>query len=638
MLTKYLLALGALALAAPIHAEAATGPGIDWEVVNRFRLFDKVEGPAVDDMLGRLDGAFVPAEQYRPLFDFLTATPGVRTSNVRGDRYDPAYLYPARYEIRVTATGISGARCTWFIGERLAAELASCSGQVLALKAAEDNRGAAARISVSVEGTPGIAAATDVVLRDELIVAMGDSYISGEGNPDVPTKFHARNAYPRYFRGYGWGSGLKAGDAKTGDATPAIWWNRGCHRSLLSWPVTATLIRAARNRHRAVTLVHLGCSGDEVDDGMLRHRAKLPGGGSETEGQLTQLDKLLDGPKDRAGKRRRVDAVLLSVGGNDIGFAPVLTGIILPPNGWRISFMRQIIVGRGGAACAYLVEALPLRRMCGRAGLPPRHGKDDRRSAQQRLTELPEKYGRLAGAFDALGVSAGAIIQASYANPLFDENGEVCRTPLTDAEIEALQSPRREEEAAYSKSRFQPDGSGFEGLVGQVPRIFRGGRSWRFQMLYGPDADLGEVLDTEPDSKARCDWNPYKLDSELCQAFWVWSSLNRALRVNAEARGWTVLDSFQSKVRNHGWCRSNKDFPLGLPVLGRDGRWTAGGHPSTFDAYAAERPRWFRTGNDSLMTEWVSKKDFHRGTMHPTYRAHLEIAQSAIVALDQRLP
>ena len=78
---------------------------------------------------------------------------------------------------------------------------------------------AGATISVAAEGEAGIS--TDIAVKDLLIAGLGDSFASGEGNPDVPVAFSAegrlRNLYPRRARNDGSGS--------------AQWMDETCHRS-----------------------------------------------------------------------------------------------------------------------------------------------------------------------------------------------------------------------------------------------------------------------------------------------------------------------------------------------------------------------------------------------------------------------
>src|SRR6478672_11439489 len=97
-------------------------------------------------------------------------------------------------------------------------------------------------------------AATDVDLRDLLVVSLGDSVASGEGNPD-PGRigFH--------------------------------WLEQRCHRSLRSGAAQAARAVEQGDRHSDVTFVPLACSGATIDVGLLgaydgvqpnRRRGPLP--------------------------------------------------------------------------------------------------------------------------------------------------------------------------------------------------------------------------------------------------------------------------------------------------------------------------------------------------------------------------
>ena len=102
---------------------------------------------------------------------------------------------------------------------------------------------------------------------------MGDSFASGEGNPDVPVRFS-----PDRTTDYGFGpnntplSGYPAriGDWKDiGDGKfieeNARWQDQACHRSLYSHQLRAALQLAIEDPHRAVTFVGFACSGAETD-------------------------------------------------------------------------------------------------------------------------------------------------------------------------------------------------------------------------------------------------------------------------------------------------------------------------------------------------------------------------------------
>jgi hypothetical protein len=612
------------------YAQARMPPAIDWYVEDRFRLFDQASPEArarmetlmTDIREAREAGRVDLLPFYERLRDTLAgeSASSFRTSNyapsspsdfTRSGRYAPNYLYPTAYTIRVSAPGEpSSASCRWRIG---ALTLASpCGTQTeLAVPARPDGSGASADLFLAV-GSSTERLAEKVVITDHLVVAMGDSYISGEGNPDVPVAFaidphgdgrrFARSDWPaRLTRGNR--ERLRHGQAvpEEREYRPAIWWDQPCHRSLLSWPVLASVAFAARDRHRAVTLVHLGCSGDEVSDGLLHLRRELPGGGREEFSQQQLLLRLLDRP----GGRRRVDTALLSIGGNDIGFSYVVAALVLPPNGWRLGALAAREAGKGTTACPYERERRPLSRFCGHVeeGDGP---VIDRRSAEVRLGELPRRLRALDTALDEV-VSSDRVFQVTYPNAMIGEHGGICQTAVDE--------------------RIR---SGFESLLGRVPANRRGRRLWSFEVRYRPEA----VMDGSPiDPGAECDNKVEGDDSEACQGLWVWHNLNETIRRTAETTGWGVIDSHQPVIRRHGWCNTSPSAPLRLPLarVRSDGSldWN-GWAPGDFRPYDRALSRWFRTSNDSVLTEFVDPDRFHKGTMHPTYRAHLAIAEATL--------
>ena len=138
--------------------------------------------------------------------------------------------------------------------------------------------------SSDVSGSP----VTGVVdAADHLIVSIGDSVASGEGNPDV-------------------GGYLLRG---------ARWLDRQCHRSMLSGAARAAL-RAERGEETSrITFVPLGCSGASVPRGLLGgYRGIEPDRGTNLRPQVGQLNEIA----------ADVDAVLINIGGNDVSFESII--------------------------------------------------------------------------------------------------------------------------------------------------------------------------------------------------------------------------------------------------------------------------------------------------------------------------
>jgi hypothetical protein len=89
---------------------------------------------------------------------------------------------------------------------------------------------------------------TTVVVRDLLVVSLGDSAASGEGNPD---------------------------EAAVGFVPPQ-WVNGSCHRSMQAGTARAARELEERDPHTSVTFLHLACSGAEIDAGVLDGSAGHP--------------------------------------------------------------------------------------------------------------------------------------------------------------------------------------------------------------------------------------------------------------------------------------------------------------------------------------------------------------------------
>jgi hypothetical protein len=122
---------------------------------------------------------------------------------------------------------------------------------------------------------------------DHVVVSLGDSVASGEGNPDARS-----------------------------DLSRARWFQRRCHRSLRAGPAQAALAVELANPHTAISLVPLGCSGATVPRGLLGSYAGVEPDGRVEPPQVDVLNGL--------ARTRDIDAVLLSIGANDVFFSKIL--------------------------------------------------------------------------------------------------------------------------------------------------------------------------------------------------------------------------------------------------------------------------------------------------------------------------
>ena len=552
------LCLRAIAVCLIAMSGVAAAQPIEWTLGDRFRLFDEGGAAAsrVERLLGemgsvsRVSAGGQLAARYRDLLDTLSgpSAAALRRSNWRTEArlYRATYLYPDRYRIdaklgSAERRSAGAALCRWSVtvasGPRTYPDQPCAAAIALDIPAgaAGGRWEGRAMAWVEVIGT-GRSYGASIRVEDVLIVALGDSFISGEGNPDVPADFSAVRPGPGFQR-------AQWPDRARLPVVRAQWWDEPCHRSLLSWPVLASLYEASRNPRRAVTLVHLGCSGAEVHDGLVEPQngrepgdSGLPGcpsgqeprtcppGGRETQSQLEMLrDLLLAHPESASA--RPIDRVFLSIGGNDIGFVGVIKYLALPPNGFagggliprfllrmpQAEIVCPLRAGDDGRA-----EATVLRRFCG-----------SRLTAQERLRELPVYYGELRAAFDALQIDPAHIYQTAYPNILEDTPGPAgesrfCQHALTEEAIAALDESRRPAESLYAGNhpdRLYPHG--FEAMQGVLPWYLRWRTQWSFHFAH----NAGES----------CHWPAIRsTSSETCKADWVWRELNGAL---ASTRG-----------------------------------------------------------------------------------------------------
>ena len=138
---------------------------------------------------------------------------------------------------------------------------------------------------------------TPADVRNILVVAMGDSYASGEGNP--------RNVEA-------W--------LREGPPFSPYWDDDACNRSVLGAPSLAALALEQSTPTTSVTLVNVTCSGATVARGILGVQTAA----AQTATQIEQAAGIIQG--------QAADLVLLTVGGNDIGFTSVLQACALSGN------------------------------------------------------------------------------------------------------------------------------------------------------------------------------------------------------------------------------------------------------------------------------------------------------------------
>ena len=361
---------------------AGAEPRILWRVENPFRFFTD---PADTEMHRATFAALRGAERQEPVLSaeralsqrhdgqgWAATMAGRVCWNAAGNRHACAdtrdYLHPLAHRLVFELTDVEDATavdCTWVMEPQStrgrAARLTLPCDQPVVLDVPYPDGG-----NVSVEvGAVRVAAAVAQV-TDLLVVGLGDSFAAGDGNPDVPVRFSRERVADYGLMGQGKqpigyparvGAWRQIGDNAFIEQNPR-WLDQACHRSLYSHQLRAALQLAIEDPHRAVTFVSYACSGAEIIDGLFlsykghewvpnppdlsqisavaqaqcgRHEARaydLPEA-YHLRGKIPQLKGGLVLRKCDPEVARRIDLVLLSIGGNDIGFSRLLANAVL---------------------------------------------------------------------------------------------------------------------------------------------------------------------------------------------------------------------------------------------------------------------------------------------------------------------
>lgn len=386
--TLLLAQIGAL-LATPATAAGTTpepnGWSVKWELEEVFPLLPQARVEALRAIRGNSPSELYAAlaRRWEPGMPIVADVESTAYDRTQGT-YKLNYLKRAGENVgaifRIEGLELSGMQCTW-------------SAQVVGAKAlavpGTTPCDAPVRIEIplgtDVEVVVLVAArAEEVVLRSKaraaqrVVVALGDSYASGEGNPDVPAVYNVRlddegrqgTKWPFEHDFWCVADGcMRAGVARE---PGAVWWDRECHRSLVSWPVMSALWRALDDqiKHTRHVILSYACSGALVDDGGFLAQLKSkpvarnqsysrdgaeqpsdPGQNFVYSTRRSQVNAMYDDLCRGQERRQRlvtvptqrpvrawvedcqnmvaVDDLLISMGGNDLGFGSIAMGVLV---------------------------------------------------------------------------------------------------------------------------------------------------------------------------------------------------------------------------------------------------------------------------------------------------------------------
>ena len=269
--------------------------------------------------------------------------------------------------------------------------------------------------TITLRLTGGRSVTKTILVRDLVIVSIGDSAGAGEGAPDVPASHLG----------------------------PARWQNERCHRSSKAAPAVAAKVIEDLDPHTSVTFIHLACSGAAITDrnannskaegGLLEPYAGLkpPAGAAPLDPQFDQVRAILG--------QRPIDALLIQIGANDLEFGTVVESCMrqarcdLPSDSAALDPALQTIVQTGLTACGALPYATG---ECGAfvtaLGNGPSGGKSAASLFESKIAPLRAKFAVLRARISlprtggGLGVAATHVFLNQYHDPTRGDDGNAC--------------------------------------------------------------------------------------------------------------------------------------------------------------------------------------------------------------------
>ncbi len=475
-----LVALMNLTSISCISAVFASEATIRWEIENRFRFFKKVsdfrEIAKVYDSLKTasnpkpsalsleqaleqkvIDGNFDNIHGDDTLNGWAAGifedTCGREVNHTysgcqmeNGDRY----LEPKTANLILYADGFAAEDCEWRI-DSVVVDTKPCTTPATARNVTYDGDH-----TLEVRPSSGAPQMAQITLKDILILSLGDSFSAGEGNPEKPVRLvrDSFNNYVNSSRGQEFPVREDLNVAQTDkdhffqDLT-AGWSNAQCHRSLYSQHTRAALQYALEHPHVSVTFLNYSCTGAEVYEGILnawwarddvtadeyddapqvvkalRDLCKDPRPYAKTEWAIRDRNeshynsKPANFPKCKSFVRNRIDLLLLSIGGNDVGFANMVadSAVDVPTVG-PLARGRSWVYGLWRAVAGPQSYEKGLRLANARIAV--------------RYKDLDSKLK------DYLGLSSDKIILSAYPQVSFAQNGQLCEPGNLGMDVHAI--------------------------------------------------------------------------------------------------------------------------------------------------------------------------------------------------------
>lgn len=595
---------------------------VTWEIVNRFPLLsDRAFGAIVKEMGSdntNIEARLVQLD-YRNTIKHLD---DIRW-NESEQRYDREKILSTTAKIQARST-LGDTPCTWSLIESTQQISNTHIGPCSVSEALDVNLDQVYKIVATRTSDGASETALEIKPTKRLIVAIGDSFSSGEGNPDYPAVFRDFANQPPFD----WATNYK--DIKALGVVSAQWMDAACHRSIFAWSTLYALRLALTKPEIVVQYASFACSGAEVIDGFLLRQKNPPGtmgasarkstdyathsqqhalvkflcGDNELKPSTIERIMELDSHRHRYGNMwpplrlygcsspQKPDEVLAQFGGNDTGFSGVVKHVIKPPAlEYRGIGIVQTFVNRA------LYKII---------------GPINPDAAMEDVARLPFLYRAFQRGLVATGIDPVKVKMPLYPDPT----------------ISAFEGSRRIDELLLCNARTRDGNRPFQSVISNN---------------LGLAKHDGALMGVIP--------------RNLVQVKTTYIPALRQAQIDAiKEHGWQALDSTPAMV-GHGVCAGTlecQDLGEACPNADRV-RWAYSKRqcvysPNTpaweqmrdFKAYDPSTKRGLRYANDALLAmarpdpndkAGRIRLDWAAGAIHPTASVHARIATAVDVPL-----
>lgn len=573
-------------------------PGLVWRVENPFPL---VKNPKHVEYLTRGLDAMERQQDFALYSEAVLSAYQHTQWDSTQQRYARDYIHQPRTAVMVRLNSLTDATCTWKGLTFTPAGPCQHEQRVEIDTARPDN------LQVFVEQGEEVSRFTYSVQPNErLIIGLGDSFSSGEGNPDRPFRWRPEQLSTKAARGLRRDWAFKAIDIQDDDK--ADWQDVSCHRSLYSWQFLYALKQSTRDPHTLVKFASFACSGAEIYDGLLVRQELSQVDGKRTykapDSQLNEAVGLLcseppqrevEGTHEQrrtgiqhevtvsrcpAGKLKAPDEVLLTIGGNDVAFSGLIAWTAFPERGYNpvttlfgVSQVNRALTPKSKMACPRHNSLNDTR--CGDIFSAEKAFADNWLGQNIRLSHrLINQY-----------LQPARLLQLNYPSPTRDESGAVCDIgPSTTAS------------RALKNELFRVlDEELWDSLVAP----------WYDRYTVGPLAVKVKEVERQ-----------------------TVDPLQRTILASAGGQVQTL--DISAPFRTHGFCARSGRYDLELPTTYKQ---TPAGYWWPYKPWQTEpwasTARWFRTPNDALLTQYAdsrfSREAWQYGMFHPNHLGHFSM-------------